>query len=123
VATVAASLIIPFFDLDAALVVAEYTPFQGMGMELIAEIPNLTEVELVDDAFDFEGFFEPDDDTSTTICTGPSQESARSAAIRTDLALSKKAITLTSSIVVGVLGITLAKVKSKNMKHTEQKIR
>jgi len=52
-AAVSASLIVPFLDLDAAVLLAEITPVTEV--ELIAEIPNLQKVEFIDSAYDVEG--------------------------------------------------------------------
>ena len=130
ITTVMASIIIPFFDLDAALVVAEYTPFVPQ-MEFIAEIPSLAEVELIDDAFDFEDVLvesrlssnkndsEKDgDDDNGRVSRREGSTTTSDGGI--DLNLPKRAATLSASLVIGVLGTTLAKARETQQKLANQ---
>ena len=128
ITTVMASIIIPFFDLDAALVVAEYTPFVPQ-MEFIAEIPSLAEVELIDDAFDFEDVLvesrlssnkndSEEDDGNGRVRRREGSTTTSDGGI--DLNLPKRAATLSASLVIGVLGTTLAKARETQQKLANQ---
>ena len=111
-ATITASLIIPFFDLDAALIVAEVTPLEEI--EFIREIPNLQQVELIDSAYDVEEILGIESDAKNTEeieSLDMVEVDAKSKS--SDMSVfPKKILSLTSSIVVTVLGTMLAKVRN-----------
>jgi len=106
-ATVAASLIVPFLDLDAALLFAEATPFG----ELRLIVPSLQQAELVDSAFDVEEVLEEinvpnseegnESDEEITTLTASTSE---------DKVVSDRMLTITG-ITIGICGTALTKSK------------
>jgi len=95
-ATVAASLIVPFLDLDATLLFAEITPFG----ELELVVPSLEQVELVDSAYDME-------DVLDEINIPDSQDGNESAEEITTLTASTSKDIVVSHRMLMITGITI----------------
>lgn len=100
VATVLASLLIPFFDLDAALMVTEVSPLHEI--QFVRQVPHIKQIDLIDDIFDVEGVWESSLDEDDVI-TPREPRNGRSNF--------GNVIVMSSSVVVSVLGTTLAKVR------------
>jgi len=109
-ATVTASLIVPFLDLDAALLFAEATPFG----ELELVVPSLEQVELVDSAYDVE------DVLQGTIIIPDSEEGNESDEEITTLTsstgkgivVSDRMLRMITGITIGLSGTALTKFKA-----------
>uniref|UniRef100_A0A7S3V5P1 Uncharacterized protein n=1 Tax=Chaetoceros debilis TaxID=122233 RepID=A0A7S3V5P1_9STRA len=100
VATVGASLVIPFFDLDAALMVTEVSPLNEI--QFVRQVPHIKQIDLIDDVFDVEGVWESSIDEDDVVTTRESRDGISNFG---------NVIVMSSSVVVSVLGTTLAKVQ------------
>jgi len=98
--TVLASIIIPFFDLDAAIIVAECTPVKNL--QMVRTLPSIKQIDMIDDAFDIEEFLMESEAADNLDGNPPT---------RFGPANFGNVVFMTSSVVVTVLGTSLAKVR------------
>jgi hypothetical protein len=105
-ATVAASLIVPFLDLDATLLFAEITPFG----ELELVVPSLEQVELVDSAYDMEDVLDEINISDSQDGNERAEESTTLASTSKNIIVSHRMLMITG-ITIGVCGTALTQAK------------